>query len=358
MLSLSVGTRPRLSFAGPLAGRRTGRVTSQSLILSDLFKAAGYSVSSTSPYANRLARLADTVFTLVRTSRRVDVGIVDVYSGNAFLMADVSSAIIKSCGHRLVMVLHGGGLPAMIARNPHRARKVLSRADVLVSPSAYLAEAAKTIGLSARVIPNVVDLTIYPYRHRESLRPRLFWMRSFHPTWNPILAVRALALIRQQFPEATLVMAGQDKGCERTVRSEAATLGLSNSVEFPGFLDNRGKTTHGNAADVFLNTNRVDNMPVAVVEACAMGLPVVSTEVGGIPYLLRDRETGLLVRDNDHAAMADAVCTLLTDANLAGRLSRNGRALAERSSWVRVRELWEDLFLELAALSGVPSWAR
>jgi len=105
----------------------------------------------------------------------------------------------------------------------------------------------------------------------------------------------------------------------------------------------------GHAADIFINTNRIDNMPVAVVEACAMGLPVVATAVGGVPDLLKDGETGLLVPDDDDKMMAEAIKRLLDDAELAGRLSANGRLLAERSSWEQVRPRWEELFADLTA---------
>jgi glycosyltransferase involved in cell wall biosynthesis len=97
-------------------------------------------------------------------------------------------------------------------------------------------------------------------------------------------------------------------------------------------------------------------MPVAVVEACAMGLPVVSTRVGGIPDLLADGHTGLLVPSEDEQAMTDAVLRLLADQELAARLSNNGRRLAEESSWVRVRPLWDRLFSHLhrpAALASL-----
>jgi glycosyltransferase involved in cell wall biosynthesis len=80
-----------------------------------------------------------------------------------------------------------------------------------------------------------------------------------------------------------------------------------------------------------------------VLEAAAFGLPVVSTDVGGIPSLLRDGEEALLVPEGDAEAMAGAVRRLLEEPGLAGRLSAAGREVAERSSWERVRPLWEEL---------------
>jgi glycosyltransferase involved in cell wall biosynthesis len=127
----------------------------------------------------------------------------------------------------------------------------------------------------------------------------------------------------------------------------AQELGVADSVRFTGFLDANGKATEADAADIYINTNRVDNMPVAVVEAMAFGLPVVTTAVGGIPDLLKHGDTGLFVPVNDEKAMVRAIQSLLKNPELAARLSANGRRLAERSSWDRVRQQWEELFATL-----------
>jgi glycosyltransferase involved in cell wall biosynthesis len=249
----------------------------------------------------------------------------------------------------LVMTLHGGSIPEFMARFPRWALSVLRRADCLVTPSEFLRRVVVERGLEARVIPNLIDLRHYQYRYRSRLRPKLLWMRSFHPIYNPTLAIRVLSRVRQRIPEASLVMAGQQKGAECEVERLARDLGLDGAVQFPGFLDRAGKRRQGNAADIFINTNRVDNMPVAVLEAGAMGLPIVATAVGGVPDLLADGRDGVLVPDDDDAAMADAVLRLLEDPELAGRLSRNGRRLAERSTWDVVGPLWTDLFRDMAA---------
>jgi glycosyltransferase involved in cell wall biosynthesis len=218
---------------------------------------------------------------------------------------------------------------------------------VIVTPSQYLARAVELHGLTARVIPNVIDLNQYPFRRREAVQPRLLWMRSFHDVYNPAMAVRALAALKKDAPEATLVMAGQDKGLQKDMLDLAAKLGVGGSVSFVGFLDKPAKFRAGTQADIFINTSRTDNMPVAHVEACAMGLPVITTNVGGIPDLMTDGATALFVPDDDHEALARRILDLLHNPELALRLSSNGRELALRSSWDNVREQWESLFAEL-----------
>lgn len=339
--------KPRLCFVGPMVARHKGHVTTQGEILSGLFREADYSVISVSHARNRYVRLADIVSSLFRRRGEIDIQCLQVFGGPSFVIEDIASRLGQFFGQRVVMFLRGGNLPSFIAQHPRWAMRVLSRADVIVAPSEYLARAIAAYGFHARVIPNVIDLGQYEYRYRLSVQPRLLWMRAFQSVWNPEMAVRAFARLRSSFPKATLVMAGQDKGLESVVRQQAAALGLNDSVRFAGFLDMQGKVREGNSADIFINTNRIDNMPVGVVEACAMGLPVIATAVGGIPDLLTHGKTGLLVPDDDDAAMVEAIRQLLDDPGLAGQLSANGRHLAEQSAWERVRPELEDMFLEI-----------
>jgi glycosyltransferase involved in cell wall biosynthesis len=341
--------RPRLCFIGPLFGVRHGYVVTQGVRLSRHFRDAGYDVTAASSSPNRYLRLLDIVWTLVRNRRRIDIMVLHVYSGASFVVEDVASALGRRFGHRIIMLLHGGSIPEFMTSYPSWTRRVLERADAIVAPSDYLARAIGPHGFRCRIIPNVIDLDRYPFRPRREIAPRLFWMRSFHPVYNPLMAVKVLERLRATHPGATLVMGGQDKGMRAEVARFARSLGLADAVRLPGFLDMEGKLREGDAADIFVNTSHVDNMPVAVVEACALGLPVVTTDVGGISDLLKDGETALLTSDDDVEAMVGAIRLLLRDPALTARLSAAGRRLAERSGWERVRPKWEELFESLMA---------
>ena len=338
---------PRLGFVGPMVGRHPGHTTMQGQILSDLFVQAGYTVVSASAKLNRYARLLDIVRTLVGARNQIDVLVIEVYGGPSFVIEDIASWLGRRFGHQVVMWLHGGAMPEFMSRYPRWTKRVLRRADLLVAPSTYLARAVEVHGLTASVIPNVIDLSSYSHRQRREILPRLFWMRSFHPIYNPELALRVFARLRRSWPEAKLVMAGKDGGSESETRQLAEQLDLGTAVQFPGFLDMAAKARIGQNSDIFLNTSRIDNMPVALVEACAMGIPVVSTAVGGVPDMLANRHTGLLVADDNEEAMAGAVEELIADPELAERLSTNGRHIADRSSWEQVRPQWESIFYDL-----------
>jgi len=130
-------------------------------------------------------------------------------------------------------------------------------------------------------------------------------------------------------------------------RQLAAKLGVLNRLSLPGAVPKEETPTWLDEGDVFLNTANVDNTPVSVLEAMACGLCVISTNVGGLPYLLRDGEDALLVPPNSPEAMAAAERRVFTERKLAERLSRNARAKATLHDWTVVLPQWEELLCSL-----------
>ena len=337
-------SHPRLCFVGSMLGRNPGRVLSQGETVASLFARERYPVQLTSTIPNPVLRLADTVRSLVVWRREMDVVILMVFSGPAFGLADVASLVAKRLHKPLVLWLHGGNLPNFAQQYPRWTQRVFRRGNAWISPSGYLAHFFRGWGFNVEVIPNVLAIEQYPYRQRQEVQPRLLWMRTFHEVYHPEMAVEVLAALQETHPHATLTMAGRDKGLLTQVKQLVERKSLKGSVRFAGFLDMAGKQQEFAAHDIFINTNRVDNMPVSVVEAAAFGLPIVSTAVGGIPYLLQHEETGLLVEDEDPVGMTEAARRLIREPDLVAHLSANGRQLAETCAWPQVKAQWNRLF--------------
>jgi glycosyltransferase involved in cell wall biosynthesis len=341
--SSSPRRRPVVCIVGPLVGRNQGRVTTQGEKLWDMLVAAGYQVIAVSTSENRYVRLAEITSTIVRRHREIDILVVFTYGLKSFVVEDLATMLGSRLGLPIVLSLCGGTLPQFMARFPRWTARVFKRADKIVCQSRYLARVMADHGYAPEIVSNMIDVTAYRFRRRGSVRPRLFWMRTFEDLYNPDLALRTLALVRERHPDATLVMAGKDSSYRASVESRVIQLGLTEAVRFAGFLDLPGKLREGEAADIFLNTPRIDNRPICVVEAAALGLPVVSTNVGGIPDLIEHERTGLLVPDDDDRAMANAILRLIEEPSLAERLSTHGRALAEQSSTNLVGPQWQRL---------------
>ena len=338
---------PRLCFVGALLGQNPGWVQSQGEILARSFIAEGYHVRLTSSYPNRLLRLLDIVFTLICWRNQIDLVIIDVFSGLGFSVADIASMIAKTLNMPVVFVLRGGNFPGFLEKHEQRVKHVLNRGASIVAPSGFLASKLQN-KTNVIVIPNLIRIDNYPYYRRECVQPKLLWMRTFHEIYNPSMALDVLCLLLPQYPQACLTMAGQDKeGLLALMQSEAAQRGISDHVQFPGFLDTSAKQREFACHDIFINTNHIDNMPVSVIEAAAFGLPVVATSVGGIPYLLQDGSTALLVEDGNANQMVAAIIRLLHEPALAASLSTNGRELALSCTWSNVKPKWEQVFSQV-----------
>jgi glycosyltransferase involved in cell wall biosynthesis len=345
-------TVPRLCFVGPMLGRHRERAVAQDETLASLIRQAGYGVRVTSSVVNRAGRAASMAADLMRWRHDFDVAVVMVFSGRAFAYTDLATFVSRRLGKQVVVTLHGGNLPGFAQRHQVWVERVLGRAHAVVAPSAYLARSFARRGAPVRVIPNVLQVGAYPYQPRRRARPRLLWMRAFEDLYRPLLALEAFALVRECLPDATMTMAGPDRGLLATTRRAATGMGLGESVRFPGFLDREGKRHAFEANDVFLNTPRVDNVPVSLLEAAASGLAVVTADVGGLRDLVC-HERDALVAAGRPGPLADAVARVVNEPELAARLSHGAHRLAARYDWSHVRKLWEELFGELRA-SAVP----
>ncbi len=316
---------------------------------------AGWPVLTTSDKSARLSRMADMLIAVWRRRREYAVAQVDVYSGPSFIWAESVCWLFGRLGKPFVLTLHGGNLPAFARRWPGRVRRLLNSASVVTTPSRYLQQSLSSYRHDLLLLPNAVDLDSYRFRLRSNAQPKLIWLRALHRIYNPCMAPRAIAELVRTFPDIQLTMYGPDKGDGSLdqVMSEVKRLGLEGRISLPGFVSKTQVPMALNSGDIFLNTTNVDNTPVSVIEAMACGLCVVSTNAGGLPYLLDDEQDSLLVQPDDSAAMAAAVSRILREPVLAGRLSRNARAKAERFDWSNILPQWETLLIETAAARPV-----
>ncbi len=343
---------PRLFLAANFLSKSGG---SRSVVedLDERLRREGYGLITASHYRSGTLRGAHLLLTALRRRRDYDLAVVDLYSGRAFLIGEALSVVLSALRRPFILVLRGGELPEFASRHAGRVRACLKRAGLVAAPSSYLLEGMRSYRADLRLLPNPLNLQNYEYELRSRPRPRLVWLRSFHEIYNPAMAPRVLAELAEDFPDISMIMVGRDKGdgsFQRTLRA-AEELGVRERITFPGGVLKREVPGWLKRGDIFLNTTDVDNTPVSVLEALACGLCVVSTNVGGIPYLLEDERDALLVPPRDEQAMSRAVRRLLTDSQLAERLSRNARQKAEQFDWSLILPQWKSLLAAEAAKS-------
>lgn len=316
---------------------------SYSAVLGPLLEQGGYEVRYTSNKTNKAFRLLDMLGTTLRFRKKTDLVLIDTYSTQNFYYAVLVSQLCRLLKLPYIPILHGGNLPNRLKSSPKLSRWVFKNAYANVSPSLYLKESFEAFGYENVVyIPNTISLENYPQHNRTYNIPRPLWVRSFSEIYNPTLAVKVLHELRQRGYDATLCMVGPDAdGSLAEVKALAERLSVA--VTFTGKLTKAEWIELSKDYNVFINTTNFDNMPVSVIEAMALGLPVVSTNVGGMPYLIDDGEDGLLVAPNDKMAMTDAICLLFEDVVRTEARVVRARNKVESFDWSRVKGLWEAL---------------
>jgi glycosyltransferase involved in cell wall biosynthesis len=299
-------------------------------------------------YLRTLVTSAAYLLQLVRRLPRADV--VHIFSASywSFILAPTPALVLaRLLRTPAILNYHSGEAQDHLERWGRTAIPTLRTATRLVVPSEYLRSVFAGFGLKAEVIPNSMELEGFPYRRRERLRPIFLSNRNFESHYGVDRVLRAFAAIQERVPDARLLLVGSGSQ-EAPLRRLARELG-SSGVEFLGPVDPSDMKRIYSEADVFLNASEIDNMPLSVLEAQACGLPVVTSDAGALPQMVRDGETGLLIRGLDPKQLAQQALRLLDDAQLAGRLSEKGRECVEsRFTMERVLPEWLKLYGELS----------
>lgn len=303
----------------------------------------GFTLFYSSDKKSFALRLLDMVQAVFQYKNQVSYILIDTYSTKAFWYAFVCSQFARFFKIKYIPILHGGNLPNRLNKNPKLCRMVFANAFKNVAPSGYLKKAFEKEGFTNVIhIPNSIEIEKYQFKNRNELSPKLLWVRAFASIYNPEMAVKVLQQLQEKYPNATLTMVGPDKdGSLQTTKDFAESIGVS--VNFTGQLAKEDWWKLASDHDIFINTTHFDNTPISIMEAMALGLPVVSTNVGGIPYLLTDEKNALLVKDNDDIAMTKSILNLLENKEKSNLIITSGKNLIEQMDWNVVKNSWLSL---------------
>ncbi len=308
-------------------------------ILGPLLEREGFAVTYSSSAKNQFFRLLNMVGAIFK-NRKADYVLIDTYSTANFWYAFVISQLCRMLNLKYIPILHGGNLPFRLKNNASTSRMIFNNSYQNVSPSHYLLEQFINQGYNNLIyIPNVIEISQYIFKERKNVSPNLLWVRSFAKIYNPLMAIEVFDQIKKKYPKATLCMVGPDKdGSLLQSKQKAQELNLD--VIFTGKLSKQQWITKSEEYCIFINTTHFDNMPVSVIEAMALGLAVISTNVGGIPFLVEDRREALLVRDNNVDEMVQAVTQIIEQPHLFIELTSNAREKAILFDWEFVKYKW------------------
>ena len=301
-------------------------------------------VQTVSNKKNNLVRMADMMFSMIKEFSNYELVLIDAYSGKGFWYAIICSFITIVLNKKYILILRGGNLPKSIRSKRSLSNYIFKNSLYNIVPSLYLGEHFTSLKINTKYIPNFIEIKKYKFKKRELCKPSLLWVRSFHKVYNPQMAILVLKELQKTYPKAKLCMVGPEKdGSLGDCRNLAEKLGITKSVEFPGFLIKNKWIEKSKDYDFFINTTNYDNHPVSVIEAMSLGLPIISTNAGGLRYMHKDGYDALIVNRNDFRAMAKKIIFLINRSKLVKTLTKNARLEAEKFDWDFIKNSWQKI---------------
>jgi glycosyltransferase involved in cell wall biosynthesis len=269
--------------------------------------------------------------------RTLDAPLVHVQTASrgSFWRKFIVCLLARSAGRPYIVHLHGGGFTRFYenesgAFGRRAIRSTLAHASLVIALSEEWRENLLRICPTAKVevLHNAVAVPdTGRLRHLQEHEPTLLFLGHLLRDKGVYDLVRAFARIARRLPRLQLVLGGV--GEIDKVRELSAQLEIQDRVSCPGWLDPEHKAAALASGTVFVLPSYAEGMPMALLEAMSWGLPVIATPVGGIPQLVENEVSGLLVAPGDIDGLADRIGRLMADSALRERLGATARARIE-----------------------------
>ena len=229
---------------------------------------------------------------------------------------------------KIIITYHGGELYEFINKYKTKVIYFLNKADIITVPSKYLQNILNNNSIKSKYLPNIIrDDNVY-FKKREKLKPILIVTRTLDEVYNIPLSIMAFKDLKKVVPDAKLKIVGDGK-----LKNEILELVKKENIddiEFIGRVPNSKIGEILNTADIFINTSNKDNMPLSLFEALACGLPVISTNVGGIPDYFTDGINGFLIEPNNKEQLTNKILYVLNNQDEVQKIIDNGYQTFEK----------------------------
>lgn len=215
------------------------------------------------------------------------------------------------------------------ARGLFAKKLLLKQAKEITATSNYLASMTAKISpknSNIHIIPFGIDCMLFKRKNRNKKNSHLKigYIKHLTPKYGPDVLLKAFAIIFKYFENLKLVMVGHGE-MEEELKKMAIRLGIRDSVEFTGYLQNEQIPAVLEKVDIFAMPSIIEAFGVAALEAQAMEIPVVASKVGGISEVVLDKETGILVEPKNVDQFASALKMLIENFKMRKNMGEAGR---------------------------------
>jgi L-malate glycosyltransferase len=260
-----------------------------------------------------------------------------------FVIVCPAVAISRIRGKRVILNYRGGQADDFLRRSAFALKPFFRMAHVVTAPSQFLVKVlGNRIGVPVEIVPNIVNFRRFAFRERNPIQPKMIVTRHLLKLYDIESVIRAFGQVQERYPEASLLIVGTGDQ-ENYLRGLVTTLTLKN-VDFLGYVPQEDLPAVYDRCDILLNASLADNFPGSLVEAAAAGLVVVSTAVGGIPYIFENGASAILVQAGDWKGLADGALRALADPAFASRLKAAALGRCQSYDWKNVRRVLYRLY--------------
>jgi glycosyltransferase involved in cell wall biosynthesis len=286
-------------------------------------------------------RFIDMLYHFFRYAPQADKIIIDVYSTKAFYFAYAFAQLSKIFCKKYILFLHGGNLPHRYAQSQSMVEAIFSKADAIIAPSPYLKTFFESKGYSVQHIPNIIELEQYPYKCRDTIKPRFLALRGFGKPYNPLMTLKAMLEIKKSYNDFHLLMLGnENEYYYKDVVAFVQKHNLTENILIKTKMTRDNWVKLSQEYDIMISNPVIDNTPVSLIEGMALGMCVISTRVGGVPYLLNEGYDGFMISNNSAEELVFKIKFLLHQDKIFSFISNNARKKSEEFSWENVKNIW------------------
>ena len=311
-----------------------GGISVQVRLQRDLLRGDGFTCDILSTKGS-VAKRIKAIFALLSKGRKYDVFHIHACSDRGFLPAVLGISIGRLLKKRIVLTFHGGGAEGFFRRKEKFVKRYLTRTSANVVLSGFIGRVFDRYGIPYTVIPNILVADGSTFRARTDIRPRFIGIRSLTETYNIKCTLRAFNTVQKKYPEASLKLLGGGP-LKSELEQFVADHHIQN-VTFVGQVPNTEISRYLDEADIMVSSPRFDNMPVSILEGFRAGLLVISSNVGGVPYMIEDGKNGLLFESDNDRQMAEKMIQAVENPGTTHGMIENAYRSLDEYRWEKCR---------------------
>lgn len=317
-----------------------GGISAQVLNLYNALTSDGYNVEIFNTKGNYLKR-AFMFFPLLKKSYSYNVLHAHGCSDFGFfpiLLTVIIGIILRK---KKIITFHGGGADVFLRKHNWWATSILKKANNIIVMSSYLESVFTKYSIQTKVVPNIFEKDCYLSKKNYTY-PKIISIRSLESIYNIDDIIRSFSIIKVKYPKASLKIVG-DGSKRQSLEKLVENLRLAD-VTFSGRINNDRIVEALQDSNIFISASSFDNQPFSILEAFICGLPVIATNIGGIPDMIQNGVNGLLFKPKNYKEIVHYVDWIMKNKRKTQNIIRNGKDSLAHYSWDEQKDVMKYLY--------------